>query len=97
MRALALAILLYFTALFPASFPAQANEEVVAGLSQNRIPITANFDGSEILIFGAVKRDSAPPEGENSTSLLPFPAPHSPSPCDAKTSALALSRRSISQ
>lgn len=36
--------------------PAHA-EEVVAGLSQNRIAITANFDGSEILIFGAVKRE----------------------------------------
>lgn len=32
-------------------------EEVVAGLSQNRVSITANFDGSEIFIFGAVKRD----------------------------------------
>ncbi|MBS9715928.1 TIGR02186 family protein [Pseudohalocynthiibacter aestuariivivens] len=38
------------------ALPAHA-EEVVAGLSQNRIAITANFDGSEILIFGAVKRE----------------------------------------
>ncbi len=36
-----------------------AAEEVVVGLSQNRISITTNFDGSEILIFGAVKRESA--------------------------------------
>lgn len=36
--------------------PAQA-EEVVSGLSQKRVSITANFDGSEILIFGAVKRE----------------------------------------
>jgi len=36
-------------------------EEVVAGMSQNRVSITANFDGSEILIFGAVKRDKPPP------------------------------------
>jgi len=43
-----------------AAFPLQA-ETVVAGLSQNRVAITANFDGSEILIFGAVKRDSPPP------------------------------------
>ncbi len=33
-------------------------EEVVLGLSQNRISITANLDGSEILIFGAVKRET---------------------------------------
>lgn len=37
--------------------PAHA-EEVVAGLSQNQIAISTNFDGSEILIFGAVKRES---------------------------------------
>lgn len=36
-------------------------EEVVAGLSQNRVSITANFDGSEILIFGAVKREAPIP------------------------------------
>ena len=35
-----------------------AQEEVVLGLSQNRVRITANFDGSEILIFGAIKRES---------------------------------------
>ncbi|SER82188.1 conserved hypothetical protein [Tranquillimonas rosea] len=34
------------------------DEEVVAGLSQSRISISANFDGSEILVFGAVKRES---------------------------------------
>ncbi len=37
--------------------PAMA-EEVVLGLSQNRVAITANFDGSKILIFGAVKRET---------------------------------------
>lgn len=34
------------------------SQEVVAGLSQNRIAITTDFDGSEILIFGAVKREN---------------------------------------
>lgn len=33
-------------------------EEVVADLSQSRISITTDFDGSEILIFGAVKRET---------------------------------------
>jgi len=37
--------------------PARA-EEVVAGLSQARVSITTDFDGSEILIFGAVKREA---------------------------------------
>lgn len=44
-----------------AALPSAA-EEVVAGLSQNRISITSNFDGSEILIFGAVKREAPPPD-----------------------------------
>lgn len=37
-------------------------EEVVLGLSQDRVAITARFDGSDILIFGAVKRETAIPE-----------------------------------
>ncbi|MEQ9694271.1 TIGR02186 family protein [Shimia sp. SDUM112013] len=49
----ALALLLAFVAA-----PVLAREEVVLGLSQNRVAITANFDGSEVLIFGAVKRES---------------------------------------
>ena len=32
-------------------------EEVVLGLSQDTVSITTSFDGSEILIFGAVKRE----------------------------------------
>ena len=43
--------------------PAMANEALVSGLSQNRVQITANFDGSEILIYGAVKRDAPAPDG----------------------------------
>jgi len=43
------------------ALPAKA-EEVVAGLSQNRVAISTNFDGSEILIFGAVRREAAIPD-----------------------------------
>lgn len=38
-------------------------EEVVAGLSQEAISITTNFAGSEILVYGAVRRDAPAPEG----------------------------------
>ncbi len=38
-------------------------EEVVAGLSQDNIGITTSFDGSAILIYGAVKRDAPEPTG----------------------------------
>lgn len=40
--------------------PARA-EEIVPGLSSNRVAIDATFDGSDILIFGAVKRDAPVP------------------------------------
>jgi len=54
MRQLALSLVFCVTA----ALPLRAGEAVVLGLSQNRVAITANFDGSEILLFGAVKRDS---------------------------------------
>lgn len=55
LRALLLALLL--------AAPAGAQEEVVAGLSQDKISITANFDGSDLLIYGAVKREEPVPPG----------------------------------
>ncbi|MEM9369919.1 MAG: TIGR02186 family protein, partial [Pseudomonadota bacterium] len=42
--------------------PLHAAEKVVAGLSQNQISITTDFDGSEIFIYGAVKRESPAPD-----------------------------------
>ena len=39
-----------------------SDEKVVLGLSQDRVAITARFDGSDILVFGAVKRETAIPE-----------------------------------
>ena len=40
--------------------PARA-EELVLGLSASEVDITATFDGSDILVFGAVKRDRPSP------------------------------------
>ncbi|MFU8776873.1 MAG: TIGR02186 family protein [Roseovarius sp.] len=37
-------------------------EEVVLGLSKDKVAITATFEGSEILIFGAVKREAPIPD-----------------------------------
>ncbi len=51
-----------FALLLALATPAGA-EEIVAGLSQNRVAITANFDGSEILVYGAVRREAPMPEG----------------------------------
>ena len=54
-----LRIVLLLVALFATPLKA---EEVVAGLSQTRVSINTNFSGSDILIFGAVKRDSPIPD-----------------------------------
>ncbi|MEM8980826.1 MAG: TIGR02186 family protein [Pseudomonadota bacterium] len=58
MRALLLGLIFASNGLI-----AQA-EEVVAALSQNQISITTNFSGSEILIFGAVKREERIANGD---------------------------------
>ena len=51
-------------ALIALPLVAHAQEErIVSGLSQNRVSITADFDGSEILVYGAVRREAPPPEG----------------------------------
>jgi uncharacterized protein (TIGR02186 family) len=47
--------------VLPARAPAQ--ESIVAGLSQNEISITTTFTGTQILVFGAIKRDTPPPPG----------------------------------
>jgi len=62
-------MLRWLVLLIALALPVQG-EEVVAGLSQNRVSITANFDGSEILIFGAVKREEPLPEGTGSMQVI---------------------------
>ena len=37
---------------------------MVLGLSQSHVSITTNFDGSKILIFGAIKRETPLPEND---------------------------------
>ncbi|WP_171100992.1 TIGR02186 family protein [Ruegeria sp. HKCCD7255] len=57
---------------------AAAQEEVVLGLSQDRVSITADFDGSEILIFGAVKREAPIPEGPPLEVVVTVAGPSEP-------------------
>jgi uncharacterized protein (TIGR02186 family) len=49
-------------ALLLLALPAFASETVVAGLSQTSVSITAQFQGSEILVYGAVKRETPIPQ-----------------------------------
>ena len=37
-------------------------EEIVLGMSQDQVAITATFDGSNILVFGAIKREQEIPK-----------------------------------
>ena len=65
-------------ALLMLGTPAAASEELVAGLSQNRVSITADFSGSEILIYGAVKRDAPLPEGSMPEIVVTVEGPTAP-------------------
>ena len=51
----------WFLVLLALAGPIAAEETIVTGLSQNRVAITANYNGSEILVYGAVKRDAPAP------------------------------------
>ena len=53
-------------------------EEVVAGLSQARVDISANFDGSEISIFGAVKREAPIDYASDLGVIITIEGPNSP-------------------
>ncbi len=58
--------------------PALADESIVSGLSQNRVSITADFVGSEILVYGAVKRDAPTPEGSPLEVIVTVEGPATP-------------------
>ncbi len=55
------AVLLLILTLLAAPI-AWAQESVVTGISTESIALTANYDGSEIFVFGAVRRDAPIPE-----------------------------------
>ena len=71
MRLLALTLLL----LVPLTSLA---EEVVIGMSSDQVSINTNFDGSEILIFGAIKRDAPPPDGAPIEVIVTVSGPSEP-------------------
>ena len=69
--------ILFLIAVFAAT-QSGANESVVAALSQNRVSITANFDGSEILVYGAVKRDEPLPDASALHVIIAVAGPLAP-------------------
>jgi uncharacterized protein (TIGR02186 family) len=53
-------------------------EEVVLGLSSDSVAISTNFDGSEILIYGAIKREEAIPQGPPLQVVITISGPSQP-------------------
>lgn len=53
-------------------------EDVVAGLSQDRVEITTDFDGSEILIYGAVRREAPIPQDSRLDVIVTIEGPSRP-------------------
>jgi len=72
------ALLLLMLATMMLAVPARANEEIVLGLSQAEISITTNFNGSEILVYGAVKRDQPIPDGPELQVVITVSGPSEP-------------------
>lgn len=64
-------------ALVLLALPARA-EEIVMGLSSDRVAITATFTGSDILVFGAVKRDAPPPAAPPLQVIVTISGPLTP-------------------
>ncbi|ROU01135.1 TIGR02186 family protein [Histidinibacterium lentulum] len=63
--------------LLLAALPTRA-EEVVLGLSRDDVSITATFEGSDILIFGAVKREAPPPDTAGLEVVVTVEGPREP-------------------
>ncbi|SHG70333.1 TIGR02186 family protein [Marivita hallyeonensis] len=53
-------------------------EEVVLGLSQDEVSISTNFDGSEIIIYGAIKREAPIPQDDPLQVIVTISGPREP-------------------
>ena len=60
------------------AFSALAEEAIVLGLNQSEVSISTNFNGSEIIIFGAVKREEPIPEGPELEVVVTVSGPSAP-------------------
>ncbi|CUH38870.1 Putative transmembrane protein (Alph_Pro_TM) [Jannaschia seosinensis] len=60
--------------LLALALPAQA-EDIVADLSQDRISISTSFSGSEILVYGAIRREAPIPENSDLAVIVTVAGP----------------------
>ena len=77
------------TVLMMLALPAGA-EEIVAGLSQTEVSITSNFTGSEIIVYGAVKRDAPAPKTPPLEVIVTVEGPSGPLNLRRKTRQLGI-------
>jgi uncharacterized protein (TIGR02186 family) len=70
-------MLRYIIAFVMLAVPAMA-EEVVLGLSKDEVAITTSFNGSDVLIFGAVKREAPIPNGDPLEVIVTVAGPSEP-------------------
>lgn len=66
-----------FLLLILTALPLSA-EEVVLGMNRDTISITTSFDGSELLIFGAVKREAPIPQDDPLEVIITVTGPQEP-------------------
>ncbi|MEL6683295.1 MAG: TIGR02186 family protein, partial [Pseudomonadota bacterium] len=59
------------------ALPAKA-EEIVLGLSRDQVAITATFEGSDILVFGAIKREAPIPDKSELGVIVTVAGPNEP-------------------
>ena len=69
---------LFLSLLLLLASPVMAAEQVVLGLSSDKVSITTSFNGSQILIFGAVKRETAIIEDPQLEVLITVAGPSEP-------------------
>ena len=58
--------------------PSAQAQDIVADLSQRSVSITANFDGSELMIFGAIRRDGPSQEADPLEIIITVSGPSEP-------------------
>ncbi|WP_322890231.1 MULTISPECIES: TIGR02186 family protein [unclassified Yoonia] len=66
-----------FAILMLLALPAKA-EEIVLGLSRDEVAITVTFEGSEIIVFGAVSRTAPPPQDSTLGVIVTIAGPSEP-------------------
>ena len=70
-------ILAFVLLVLPVLSSAQS-EEIVLGLSRDEVAITATFDGTDVLIFGAIKRDAPAPDTGPLQVIITLAGPSAP-------------------